>query len=203
MLLKRMQQQGALPTHIGGVVLCVAMLLVGWWVGLGPMLNQSQKLLSVVEEAEQAEQEAKNAKAGVDRLTEQLSAAQSELELKPVRLEPASQINTLLAQLAGWSETHRLNITRTQSGRPEALAYYDYVPIDLEGEGGYGDLMTFFTRLHEARGDLGLVGFSVKRMPQGGVSFELELAWYVIGQEQEQGENATPATASASATFSP
>ena len=103
-------------------------------------------------------------------------------------LPDLAQINPLLAQLADWSELHNLSITRTNAGRPEALAYYDYVPVQISGEGSFGALLAFFDRLNSDRGDLGLVSFKVNRMAAGsGVSFDLELAWYVLSDDvQEQ-----------------
>ena len=187
-------ERGAMPIHIGGGVLCAVLLLTGWLVGLRPLMADNQQASSIVEQANQAEQEAQQSKDELDRLTAELEDVRGRLDQQPVSLENAGQINPLLAQLAAWSEQHGLSITRTQSNRPTALAYYDYVQISLAGEGAYGDLLSFFNQMHTDRGDLGVVSFNARRLANGaGVSFEIELAWYVISDATEP----EPATASA------
>lgn len=187
MKLSHLYDQGVIPIHAGASLLCVGVLAVGWAFGISPLMSESHQATTVLDQAEQAEFEAKQAKGDVDQLVAELASVQAELDEQPVNLQSASQINPLLAQLANWSEQHRLSITRTSAGRREALVYYDYVPIDVAGEGGYADLLGFFRKLHIERGDLGLISFSVTRMPTGGVSFEMGLAWYVLSDEVQEG----------------
>ena len=184
-----MNERGAGPIHIGGAVACALLLLVGWLMGVQPLMADNQQASSIVDQANDAEQQATQSKNALDQLNVQLEEVRTRLAQQPVSLDTAGQINPLLAQLAEWSEQHNLAITRTNSGQPLALAYYDYVPISLAGEGAYGDLLAFFTRLHEDRGDLGIVSFNVRRLANGaGVSFDLELAWYVLSDQAQSPE---------------
>ena len=172
--------QGLLPIHLGGAGVCVVLLAGGWLLGLGPLMTDTQVASSTVEEARQAQQATQVGKAELDALTQRLEATQAELDQRPVSLESADAINPLLAELAGWADEHRLALTRTNAGQPIALAYYDYVPITLAGEGAYGELLGFFHKLHAGRGDLGVVSFNAARQAAtGGIAFEIELAWYV------------------------
>ena len=172
---------GVMPIHLGAVVVCAALLLMGYVFGYAPLMSKNQQASSLIDQAEQAESQAKLVKQQLDRLDAELETIKTALDEQPVSLQHASQINPLLAQLAEWSELHGLAITRTNSGRPAALAYYDYVPVKLAGEGSFGELLGFFKRMNTDRGDLGLVSFNVNRMATGGgVSFELDLAWYVL-----------------------
>jgi len=192
--------KGTLPIHLGGGAACAALLLCGWLVGLNPLLSQNTQGAAVIDQAQQAEQQATAAKAELDRVTRRLDQVRSELEHQPMSLSSASQINPLLAQLAAWADEHRLTITRTRAGRPEALRYYDYVPIQLAGEGQYADLLSFFQQLHTARGDLSLTAFSVRRIQKqsgASVGFELDLAWYVVTDQAPQPKPADPAPATA------
>ena len=91
-----------------------------------------------------------------------------------------------MAELARWADLHNLAVTGTRAGRPVALAYYDYVPISIAGEGRYTDLLGLLDRLRSDRTDLGVVSFTIDRRVTGqGVSFTLELAWYVVGADPE------------------
>lgn len=173
--------RGTLPLHIGGGAVCAVLLAAGWFFGLGPLMSETQQSATITDRYEQAQQAARESQDRVKQLEARLKTVQSRLDEQPVNLEPASAINPLLAELAGWSDRHELSMTRTRSGRPIALAYYDYVPISLAGEGTYPNLLGFMRQLNAARGDLGVVSFDVKRMStQGGVVFTLDLAWYVV-----------------------
>lgn len=184
MKLDRMTDNGAMPIHIGGGAVCVLLLGLGWFMGLGPLLTETHQATAIVEQADQTELDADKSKADLARLTADLQHVQERLEEQPINLEQASQINPLLAQLADWSEAQGLAITRTSSGRPIALAYYDYVPISITGEGGYANLLGFLRQLYDDRGDVGIVSFRVRRLATGvGVTFELELAWYVVSDD--------------------
>lgn len=197
MKLEHLYDQGVIPIHAGAILLCVGFLAAGWAFGVRPLMSESQQSNTVLEQAEQAEFEAKQVKVQLDQLAAELASVQEELNEQPVNLQSASQINPLLSELANWSEQHGLSITRTSAGRREALVYYDYVPIEVSGEGGYTDLLGFFTKLHNERGDLGLISFAVNRMPTGGVSFEMDLAWYVLSDESQEGSG-QPGQATAS-----
>jgi len=176
----------AMPIHLGAVVVCVSLLVLGYVFGYAPLMSENQQATSLIDQAEAAELEAKQIKKQLDRLAEEMQRVQTALDEQPVHLEPVSRINPLLAQLADWSELQGLSITRTSAGRPEALAYYDYVPVKIDGEGGFGELLGFFKRMNTERGDLGLVSFNVSRLASGrGVSFELELAWYVLSSDMQ------------------
>ncbi|MEM9346540.1 MAG: type 4a pilus biogenesis protein PilO [Planctomycetota bacterium] len=193
MKLNHLYDQGVLPIHIGGSILCAAILMAGWLLGLSPLMSDTQQTSSVTEQAEQAEVEAKHVKGKLDRIVQQLDEVQDKLDQQPLSLQSASQINPLLADLAKWSELDQLSVTRTSAGKPEALAYYDYVPIELAGEGGYTDLLSFLNRLYTKRGDLGVINFDVKRKPSGsGVTFGIKLAWYVLSDDMEEGEESDP-----------
>jgi len=186
--------RGTLPLHIGGAVLCAGLLAAGWFLGIGPLMSETQQSATITDRYEQAQQQTRDSKDRIKQLASRLERVKARLDQQPVNLEPASAINPLLADLARWSDEHKLSMTRTQPGRPIALAYYDYVPISLAGEGTYPDLLGFMRSLNEARGDLGVVSFDVKRMgAEGGVVFELELAWYVVSDAAEQSVPATAA----------
>lgn len=175
---------GEMPIHAGASLLCAMALLVGWAFGLGPLMSESHQATSIVEEAEQAEAQGKHAKQQLDQLSDELEHVEQQLDEHPVNLDSATQINPLLAELAHWSELHRLSINRTNAGRRESLTYYDYVPIQISGEGGYNDFLSMLHRLHNERGDLGVITFGVRSSPtSGGVAFELELAWYVLSDD--------------------
>jgi Tfp pilus assembly protein PilO len=199
---QRSFDDAVIPIHLGAIVICVLLLVVGYVFGYAPLMTQSQQETSLLDQAEQAEYEAKQIKQQLDRLADDLKQVQAELDKQPVNLQPASKINPLLAQLADWSEMHGLSITSTNAGRPKALAYYDYVPIKIGGEGSFGELLALFKRMNTDRGDLGLVSFDVNRMPTGdGVSFDLDLAWYVLdddNQHQDQPTVQPPAQPTAS-----
>ena len=178
------QPQSLMPIHIGGAVVCVLLLAMGWLLGLGPLMTDTQAASTIGEEARQAQIQTQAGKAKLDALTLQLESTQAELDQRPVSLDSADAINPLLAELAGWADEHKLAMTRTKAGQPIALAYYDYVPVTLAGEGAYGELLGFFHKLHAGRGDLGVVSFNAKRQAAtGGVAFEIELAWYVKSQD--------------------
>lgn len=186
MKLNTLYDYGVMPIHIGAAILCACLLLAGWLFGMGPLMSESHQATSVIEQAEQAEFEAKRVKGELDRLSNELISVQEQLDLQPVNLMSASQINPLLSELAQWSELHDLGITSTSAGRPEALTYYDYVPIQIEGEGGFGDFLSFLDRLYKDRGDLGVITFGVQRLASGhGVSFDIDLAWYVCSDDRE------------------
>lgn len=181
---KLLQNQGVLPIHLGGAALCLIIVAAGWWIGLGPLMSDSEQAFSFVQEATLAEEQAAQSQSELVKLEHSLAQIKAELFKQPVSLEPASQINALLGELADWAEGHELNITRTNAGRPVALAYYDYVPISLAGEGAYVDMLQLLSQMHEQRGDIGLITFNASRLPsQAGVKFELQLAWYVISDD--------------------
>ena len=178
---------GVMPIHLGAAALCAVMLLAGWAFGLGPLMSESQQATSIVEQAHQAEAQAKKAKQQLDKLFDDLQQVEKQLDEHPISLHSASQINPLLAELAEWSELHNLSINRTNAGRRKALTYYDYVPIQISGEGGYSDFLSMLQRLHNERGDLGVITFGVRSSPtSGGVAFEIELAWYVLSDDMQE-----------------
>lgn len=198
MKLKQLYDHGVMPIHAGASALCLGLLAAGWAFGIGPLMSDSNQATTVLEQAEQAESEANEVKGKLDSLTAELATVQAQLDEQPVSLQSASQINPLLSELANWSEQHGLSITRTSAERRESLTYYDYVPIEIAGEGSYAELLSFFKKLHRERGDLGLVSFAVKRMPNGsGVSFEMDLAWYVLSDDAQDGTD-QPGRATAS-----
>lgn len=179
-------EKGAAPIHAGGLLACMLLMGAGWLLGLGPLMDESQQATTVQEQAMQAEQEAKLSKSQLDQLTAKLDEVREQLDQQPVSLEQSTRINPLLAQLAQWADDHRLSITSTKAGRSLTLAYYDYVPITVAGEGGFGDLLAFIKTLHQGRGDIGVIAFNARRLTQNAaIGFELELAWYVLGEEAE------------------
>ena len=185
---------GVMPTHLGAGVLCAVLLLLGWAFGLEPLMSESQQATSVTEQAEQAELQAKQAQGQLDRLSDELQTVAAQLDEQPVHLLSANRINPLLAELAQWAELHDVVITRTNAGRREALTYYDYVPIQIAGEGAYGDFLSLLQQLHHERGDLGVITFGINRKPAGnGVAFEVGLAWYVRSDDMELGPEPTNA----------
>lgn len=186
MKLNKLNDNGQMPIHLGGAVLCVALLGVAWSMGLGPLLTQSNESSAMTHQHEQVQGESRASSESLKQLQARLDAVRQQLDRQPVNLEPSSEINRLMAELAGWSDANRLVVTRTQAGRPVALPYYDYVPISLSGEGGYLDLLQFFRRIYEGRGDLGVVSFSATSMGEsGGVLFQIELAWYVVSDDSD------------------
>lgn len=190
MSLSKLINNDTLPLHAGGAALCAALLVSGWLLGAQPLLAQTSEDTTVVEEAAQAQKNADQAKADLDRLRGRLDAMKGELGRQPVSLQSAEQINPLLAHLAEWAEANDLSLTQTRAGRPVALMYYDYVPITLAGEGRYTDLLALLRRLREGRGDLGVVSFNAKRMVTRtgpGVGFTIDMAWYVIADDEENG----------------
>ncbi|MBX2852736.1 MAG: type 4a pilus biogenesis protein PilO [Phycisphaeraceae bacterium] len=193
MKLNDLYDHGVMPIHLGGSALCAVMLLVGWVYGLGPLMSESHQATSIIEQAEQAEAQAKQAKQQLDQVFDELQLVEQQLDEHPFSLHSATQINPLLAELAQWSELHNLSITRTNAGRREALTYYDYVPIQVSGEGGYNDFLSMLQRIHNGRGDLGVITFGVSSSPaSGGVAFEIELAWYVLSDDMQEEPAAGP-----------
>ncbi|MFN3166841.1 MAG: type 4a pilus biogenesis protein PilO [Phycisphaeraceae bacterium] len=185
--------RGTLPLHVGGAVTCATLLACGWFFGLGPLLTDTQQTAAVNQEYQHAQQAARESKDRLNKLEARLEDVRARLSQQPVHLESSASINPLLAELARWADEHGLSMTRTQAGRPVSLAYYDYVPISLAGEGAYPDLLGFMRQANHARGDLGVISFNAARMgAQGGVAFQLELAWYVVSDEA-QGAPATAA----------
>lgn len=178
------QTDGAMLVHMGGVAVCVLLLIAAWFFGLAPLLSDNHASATGVQRADATELEATQATQSLHELSNRLEDLQAELDDQPIGLQSASRINPLLAELAQWSEEQRLSITRTNARRPVQLTYYDYVPIELAGEGGFGALIGLLDRLKKDRADLGVVAFQIARM-QGGneVAFQLDLAWYVLNDE--------------------
>lgn len=180
MKLNSIYDQGAMRVHIAGGVVCAVLLGFGWFFGLGPLVSESEQYSAVVEQADEAEQRARASMAELNRVSKELDAVMAELEKQPVQLSSAGQINALLNELSGWAKAQRLSLTRMNAGSAIELAYYDYVPVVLWGEGAYGDLLGLFEKLHRDRRDLGVVSFEVRRMNHDAtLVFELNLAWYV------------------------
>ncbi len=178
------QAQGTMPIHAGGMVVCLLLMISGWFFGLSPMLSESDESSSTLEASRLAQEQAQHGKEKLEELTQRVQTMRAELDQKPVSLVPATQINPLLALLSGWADEQRLTITRTNAGQPVVMTWYDYVPISLAGEGDYGDLLGFYHKLYADRGDLGVVSFNVSRLASNtGVSFEIELAWYVVSEQ--------------------
>lgn len=198
MNLRNIYDYGTTPIHVTSASLCAVLLGMGWVLGFGPLMSQSTQSMSVIEQAEEAEFEAKKVKGELHRLSQQLESVEQQLDEQPVSLLSATQINPMLVDLAGWSEAYRLTVTRTEAGRRQALLYYDYVPIEVAGEGSFSDLMGFLKHMHTNRGDIGVTGFVIKRQASGlGVSFEIDLAWYVLSDDVEVApENGPQPTAS-------
>lgn len=197
--LDKLSKQGVLPLHIAGAVVCSVLLIMGWFVGVSPILAESNQGETIVRQAMKAEREAQQAKHELDKLTKSLDKVREQLEHQPVSLATATEINPLLAQLASWADEHHLAITQTQAKRPQSMRHYDYIPIQISGEGGYANLLAFFNQLHKDRGDLGILGFSIRRIQTKdgpGVGFDLQLAWYVVGEQQQEESATGPATAS-------
>ena len=193
MKLNDLYDQGVMPIHLGASALCVMLLLAGWLFGLGPLMSESHQATSIIEQAQEAEARANLAKQQLDQLSDELERVEQELDEHPFNLYSATQINPLLSELAQWSELHNLSINRTNAGRRQALTYYDYVPIQISGEGGYRDFLSMLKRVHEGRGDLGVITFGVRSNPtRGGVSFEIELAWYVLSDDMQDQPVAGP-----------
>lgn len=187
--------RGATPVHIGGAAVCVVLLVCGWFLGLGPLLTENHQATSALEQAIEAESIASQSKGELDRLTAELEGIRAELSDQPVNLQPATEINPLLAELAVWGDEHELSITRTRAGRAQALAYYDYVPIKLAGEGGFGHVLGFLRHIHQGRGDLGVVAFSARRLNSGaGIAFDIDLAWYVLSDDANTPEEQATAS---------
>lgn len=186
MKLGTIKQSGVLPIHLGGAAVCVGLLVAGWFAGLGPLLTETTEATSVLEQAEQVSDAARRSKEQLDALSARIADVRDQLSEQPVQLTSASEINPLLAQLANWADQDKLAVTRTQAGRRVTLPYYDYVPISIAGEGAYGDLLGFFHRLYADRSDLGVVSFNLSRLATSkGVSFEIELAWYVLSDGED------------------
>lgn len=193
--LQTIKDQGIWPIHVAGFVVASLLLCAGWFFGLEPLMTDSHESSAIMAQSEAAQEDARLSKQRLEAIKAQLEEVQSKLDLQPITLSAASSINQLLSDLAAWTDQHRLAVTRTNAGRPVALAYYDYVPITLAGEGSFTDMLDFFNRLYEQRGDIGVIAFNANRLAKEGgiVAFEIELAWYVLSDSTQTPDTPTAA----------
>lgn len=169
--------------HGTGAGLCLVLLAAAWVFGVAQILSESDTKTSLIEDDARALRDAEAAEAGLDRAKQHLEAIRSDLNQTSIRLQPRTELNPLLGQLADWAETHRLIMSRTQAESSVSLAYYDYVPIRLAGEGAYVDFLSLMDLVVDERSDLSVQRFDVRRQSgstSAQISFEIDLAWYVL-----------------------
>ncbi len=127
-------------------------------------------------------QAVKDAKARLAALRSELDSTQKQLANLPLRLEPASRVNSRLAQLTGLASEMGIEVHQVQPDPARAGKRYDIVQIALSGSGDYGQVTRFMGRVHDTFADTAIVGFDLKSGGAAGSTarFDIGLIWYTL-----------------------
>jgi Tfp pilus assembly protein PilO len=174
--------RGAWHVYATGVVICAALSVAGWILGI-----QSAQAEYAAHQADLAELKARQKKAAA--LGADLAEAHAALERTlrevsqlPLRLEPATAINLRLSKLDKLCEDSRLSIDERRPGPAIDHPHYQTVTIHLVGTGTYPACATFLHELRKRFPDTAVRSFESsnpnpgRNRSQG--TFRFELMWY-------------------------
>ena len=171
---------------------CLTLAGAGYWFGLGPMTRELDQRQGLTQTLELSQDDLQLRRGVLERLEDKFLQSQQELEVQPVDLQPASMVNRRLANLSQLAQEHDLVLTASSIGGEQRLAYYSYLPIELGGQGDFGNVVAFLGKLYEHYPDISVRTFDLNRGGDGPsrgarAGFSLGLSWFVQPPQTAQG----------------
>ena len=182
MLSTRLKESSCILIDAAGAAICIALCLVTYFAGIGPILSQHDACAVKRTELASRRDELGRLSTILQQLQDRRARVSADLAQSPLRLQAASRTNRRLAEIAELATKCGLNVDAIQPGRATAGNLYDIVPIHLAGTGRYPTCVRFLHRLQRVFPDTGVISLDLAGGDPTGqpssASFRCQLKWH-------------------------
>lgn len=164
-----------------GILVCFAVSLVAYLVGIRPLIEQRSLLAGQHREVMTQRQESSNLEALMLGLRKHLAVVQEELAQSEIKLESADQINRRIAKLTTLFGDCVLEVDDVQTGKILTGTQCDLVPVNIAGRGVYKQCVAFLHKLHQTFADISVARFELggnPAKPEQPGTFRFQLFWH-------------------------
>ncbi len=165
-----------------GVAVVLAGAAAFYCLAVQPLLNRREQQSVQQSQLELQRKNAALMTARAEDLKRKLAQARADLAQCPVKLEPASAVNTRIGRLADLAAQNGLKVDEIQPAEPTYGQDYGCLPIHLIGSGGFRTWTAFLHQLSSAFPDTSVDGFQLSGKPDdpsAPMTFQVDLVWCV------------------------
>lgn len=172
--------------HAVGGLVCAGLLAAAYWLGAEPLAESAVSEQELQDQVRDAEADLRMHTAELERLSGQARIVRTQIQDRPMELQPASSVNARLARLSELAAACQLDLGVTRVGEPQRSGEHRYIAVELGGMGSMAGVGQLLTALHRDLPDLSVQSMELTRDPAEGIArFNLKLVWFVsegIGQ---------------------
>ena len=176
-----------------GPVLCIALTVVAYFIGLRPPIRQRSE--SLLQEAQANRQRRRTSE--LDRTLRdakaRLQAVQQSIAETPLQLKREEHMISHLAALAGLASESHLEIEETQLGETVDTSRCKMTPIQISAEGDQAACALFLHRLSQNFPDTAVFAMEISaatKQPDSPVNFQVDLIWRFAPDQRQGGSPA-------------
>lgn len=172
---------------VAGVTVCAILTLLGYLVGVRPLVQQQVGLVAQETRLNIQRRDAVKLAGSTGSLERRLDSLKRALADSPVQLQTTGSINHRIARLASIAAECRMKIDEVQPGEWTTSLQYKTVPIRLVAGGKFPACVALLHRLRVAFPDTAVASFELTgqpRSPEKPAKFEINLIWYAAASHQ-------------------
>jgi type IV pilus assembly protein PilO len=139
-----------MPAWQKGLSLAGFILLLGavWYFMLyGPQQEEITVLQTQIQRIQNQIREQQKAKEAKTSLTAQIKALQEELKVLSGKLPEEKELPALLSSINEVGRLNGLDFTLFRQGKPVRREFYSEIPVEIQVQGGFHQVLLFLTRL--------------------------------------------------------
>ena len=174
-----------LIVHVVGVVICILISVIGFAVGVFPVVQARAQLKDDRHELSLRREMLADYEEKIDRVNQRIDELQKEVTATAVVLQDLTVLNQQLARLASLASQCGLIVHGVVPGEVMITTRCRLVPIRLTGQGGYQAAATLLRRFHELFLDIHVDGFELISDPQSTSltkNIQFDLMWFAASR---------------------
>ncbi len=173
--------------HAAGLGLVALLVASGYFLGVAPVdsLRNKQQSLRVSLKAKSTEE------SDLRRRHREAESAQSELQeflhSRGVKLQPATQLNAQVRDIAALASEMRVEVDSLNASTPIAESQFTRIPVRLAGRATAQDVSEFMRAIRERFSDVIVRTFDIRADLSGNgglASVQMEIEWYAAKSER-------------------
>lgn len=174
-----------LSIDIAGVVVCLLLTAVVYFVGFKPMLDREADDMAQRDALRQQQQQLDQTTATLTVMRGNLVKFRHAIKESAIQLQSSANLNRRVGEITELASRCGLAVHEIQPGTISSGERYDTVPIQLGGQGTYQNCARFLSELHDAFPDTGVSSLEMTGNPSSPATpamFRLALTWYAAPQ---------------------
>src|SRR4051812_11888621 len=164
------------------VAVCLGISAAGYFLGIAPAIAHVSERNADLAELANRQQQAVQAKKDLITTRKRIEEARKEVEELPLRLEPATVVNSRLNRVAEAASAAGVTLNEMQPQTAVDSQHYQTVPIRVTGAGSYPAVAAFLHTLRTQFPDTAVVLIDAQNPSPGKennvATFRLDLEWH-------------------------